>query len=124
MAFDLRSICLAVLLALIAFACVSRVSAEDELLTSCECPCPCDDGGSSGFSVTWYGGTNAWWMAVTIPGSTSVQIDCGNGQGYMRMSPGWAANMWTFSPSNGQPCKSNVSFIVNGGAAQSAKAPY
>ena len=91
----------------------------------CECPCPCDDDdSSSGLAVTWYSGTSAWWLAVTIPGSTSVEVDCGNGQGFANMTPGWAANMWTFSSSNGQPCKASVQFIVNGGSALSVTAPY
>jgi hypothetical protein len=89
---------------------------------SCECPCPCDS--SSGLSLTWYSGSSVWWLAVTIPGSSSVKIDCGNGQGFVSMTPGWSSNMWTFSSGNGQACKSSVQFIVNGGSAQSVTAPF
>jgi endoglucanase len=73
---------------------------------------------------TFLSGSSAWWMAVTIPGSTSVQVDCGNGQGLMPMTAGWASYMWTFSSTNGSPCKSAVQFVVNGGAAQSVTAPW
>jgi hypothetical protein len=43
-------------------------------------------GGTNQFSFCC--GSSVWWMAVTLPGSTSVRIDCGNGQGYApRVSP-------------------------------------
>lgn len=74
--------------------------------------------------VTFYAGSSAWWMAVTIPGSTSVQVNCGNGQGFVTMAAGWTSNLWTFSPTNGQACQSSVQFIVNGGAAQTVTAPW
>jgi hypothetical protein len=94
----------------------------------CECPCACDSdsepAAGGGLSVTWYSGTSAWWMAVVIPGSTSVSVDCGNGQGFVRMNAGWTPNMWTFSSSNGRACKSTVQFIVNGGSAQAVTAPF
>ena len=110
-----RALCALLLVVLAAFLGVAVAS------DSCECPCPCDSGS---FAVTWYSGSSVWWMAVTIPGSTSVKIDCGNGQGFVDMTPGWASNMWTFSSGNGQACKSNVQFIVNGGSAQSSTAPF
>jgi hypothetical protein len=43
-------------------------------------PKPSGGGGSNQFSFCC--GSSVWWMAVTIPGSSSVRIDCGNGQGY------------------------------------------
>lgn len=88
----------------------------------CDCPCDCPDNG--GLSLTWYSGSSPWWLAVTIQGSNSVEIDCGNGQGYVSMTPGWAQYMWAFSSSNGQACRSTVSFIVNGGATVTVQAPY
>jgi hypothetical protein len=100
------------------------VSAFLATATDCQCPCPCDDSNNSSYTITWYSGTSAWWMAVTVPGSTSVKIDCGNGQGFVSMTSGWSANMWTFSSSNGVACKSSVQFIVNGGTAQTVTAPY
>jgi hypothetical protein len=63
-------------------------------------------------------------VAVTIPDSTSVQIDCGNGQGFVDMSAGWTTYMWTFSSANGTPCSSSLQFKVNGGSAQTVSAPY
>ena len=75
-------------------------------------------------SVTFMSGSSQWWMAVTIPGSTSAKIDCGNGQGLVDMTPGWTANLWTFSSTNGTPCKSALQFVVNGAAAQSVTAPW
>jgi endoglucanase len=74
--------------------------------------------------ITFASGSSVWWLAVTIPGSSSVKIDCGNGQGFVSMTPGWTANLWTFSSGNGQACKSSVQFIVNGGSAQSVTAPF
>jgi hypothetical protein len=72
----------------------------------------------------FYSGTSAWWMAVTIPGSQSVSIDCGNGQGLTQMSPAWMPNMWTFTSTNGHACGSSLTFVVNGGAAQTMSAPW
>jgi hypothetical protein len=40
------------------------------------------------------------------------------------MTPGWTANLWTFSSTNGTPCKSSIQFVVNGAAAQSVTAPW
>jgi len=80
--------------------------------------------GTTTDSFTFNAGSSAWWMAVTIPGSTSVQIDCGNGQGFVDMTPGWTSYMWTFTSANGQPCKSSLQFIVNNGSAQTVTAPY
>ncbi|ELR12201.1 glycoside hydrolase family protein [Acanthamoeba castellanii str. Neff] len=75
-------------------------------------------------SVTFQSGSSAWWMAVSIPGSTSAKVDCGNGQGLADMTPGWATGLWTFSPANGTPCKSTLQFVINGAAAQSVTAPW
>jgi endoglucanase len=86
---------------------------------------PAADPASPGTDTfTFYIGTSAWWMAVTIPGSTSVQLDCGNGQGYVTMLPAWLPHMWTFTSTNGHPCKSTLQFVVNGGAAQSVTGPF
>lgn len=63
-------------------------------------------------------------MAVTIPGSTSVQLNCGNGQGIVNLTPGWNPYMWVFSSSNGQPCSNTLLFYVNGGAVQYVTAPW
>jgi hypothetical protein len=63
-------------------------------------------------------------MAVTIPGSTSVKLDCGNGQGYVTLTAGWVDHMWTFTSTNGHACTSTLNFIVNGGAVQTISAPY
>jgi len=73
---------------------------------------------------TFFAGTSAWWLAVTIPGSTSASLDCGNGQGLVEMTPAWLPNMWTFASTNGQACKSTLTFVVNGGAPQTVTAPW
>jgi len=64
--------------------------------------------------VSFYAGSSAWWMGVTIPGSTAVEVDCGNGQGYVAMTAGWSPHLWVFSSTNGHPCASTVRFLVNG----------
>jgi hypothetical protein len=63
-------------------------------------------------------------MAVTIPGSESVSIDCGNGQGLVVMTPAWLPHMWTFTSTNGHACKSSLTFVVNGGAPQTITSPW
>ncbi|ELR13416.1 cellulase (glycosyl hydrolase family 5) subfamily protein [Acanthamoeba castellanii str. Neff] len=77
---------------------------------------------TGGFS--FYVGTSAWWVAVTIPGSESVSIDCGNGQGLVVMTPAWLPHMWTFTSTNGHACKSSLTFVVNGGAPQTITSPW
>ncbi len=45
-------------------------------------PSPKSSGGGGSNQFSFCCGSSVWWMAVTIPGSSSVRIDCGNGQGY------------------------------------------
>ncbi|ELR21743.1 cellulase (glycosyl hydrolase family 5) subfamily protein [Acanthamoeba castellanii str. Neff] len=85
-------------------------------------PSPKPSGGSNQFSFCC--GSSVWWMAVTIPGSSSVRIDCGNGQGWQNMVAGWEQYVWTFASGNGQPCSTTLKFQVNGGATQTVQATF
>jgi hypothetical protein len=76
----------------------------------------CGGGGGGSYTVSWNGGTNAWWLGASFspsPSSTPY-VNCGNGQGSQPMSQAsWDANTWIFPPS-GSPCQQTVTFTIGG----------
>ncbi len=71
-------------------------------------------------NIKFHQGSSGWWFAVTIAGSTSVKMNCGNGEGWQDMQAGWMPNQWTFT-ATGAPCGRIIKFKVNEGPEEYAQ---